>query len=62
MNYELREKLLEPYYDEGEYGGLCYFTRLPTNVLDDLISRNFVEMEEWNCCDGVAKLVLPFLH
>jgi hypothetical protein len=62
MNYELREKLLEPYYDEGEYGGLRYFTCLPTNVLDELISHNFVEMEEWNCCDGVAKLFLPFLH
>jgi len=62
MNYELREKLLEPYYDEGESGGLRYFPCLPTSVLDELISHNFVEMEEWNCCDGVAKLFLPFLH
>ena len=62
MNYELREKLLEPYYDEGECGGLRYFTCLPSNVLNELINRNFVEMEEWNCCDGVTKLFLPFLH
>ena len=62
MNYELREKLLEPYYSDGELGGLRYFTDLPLNVLDELISLNFVEMEEWNCCDGVTKLFLPFLR
>jgi hypothetical protein len=62
MNYELREKLLEPYYSEGEGGGLRYFTSLPLNVLEELISHNFVEMEEWNCCDGVTKLFLPFLR
>jgi hypothetical protein len=62
MNYELREKLLEPYYDKGECGGLRYFTCLPTNVIDELINHNFVEMEEWNCCDGVTKLFLPFLQ
>jgi len=62
MNYDLREKLLEPYYDSSEYGGLRYFTCLPTNVLDELISHNFVEMEEWNCCDGVTDLFLPFLR
>ena len=62
MNYELREKLLEPYYSDGELGGLRYFTNLPSNVLDELISHNFVEMEEWNCCDGVTKLFLPFLR
>jgi hypothetical protein len=62
MNYELREQLLKPYYSEGESGGLRYFTSLPLNVLDELISHNFVEMEEWNCCDGVTELFLPFLR
>jgi hypothetical protein len=62
MNYELREKLLEPYYSEGELGGLRYFNCLPLNVLDELIIHNFVEMEEWNFCGGVTELFLPFLR
>jgi hypothetical protein len=62
MNYELRERLLKPYYEKEKIGGLRCFTCLPLNVLEELISHNFVEMEEWNCCDGVAKLFLPFLR
>jgi len=62
MNYEYRDKLLEPYFDEGESGGLRYFTNLPLKILDELISHNFVEMEDWNSCDGVAELFLPFLR
>jgi len=62
MNYELREKLLGPYYTEGPLGGLRYFENLPADVLQQLIDRDFVELEPWNCCDGVTRLFLPFLR
>ncbi len=62
MNYELREQLLKPYYDGRNYGCLRYFRSLPSKVLEELISHDLVDMEEWNCCEGVTKLFLPFLQ
>ena len=62
MNNELRESILAPYYTDPELGGLRYFSDLPLDVLEELIKDGFVEMGEWNSCDGVEQLFLPFMR
>ena len=61
MNNQERNSLLQPYFEEGEFGGVRYFKRLPLEVLERLIDRGFVEMEPWNECPGM-EVFLPFLR
>lgn len=61
MQDNLRERLLAPYSEQSEYGGIRYFRGVPLNVLQRMISHSLVEMGRWNDCGGVAALFLPFL-
>ena len=45
-----------------QIGGLRDFTGLPLEVLRRLIAGNFVELDDWNGCPGVAKAFLPFME
>ncbi len=61
MQDNLREKVLAPYSEQSEYGGIRYFRGVPLNVLQQLITHGLVEMGRWNDCPGVAAAFLPFL-
>ena len=61
MNTKLRDEILAPYLSEGSTKEFSYFGGLPLNVLEKLVSLNCIELGEWNNCEGVEDLFLPFL-
>lgn len=46
MNWEKRERILEPYYRGPESGGIRYFVDVPYEVLLKLVVRGFAQVEE----------------
>src|SRR5580700_11123712 len=61
MSKVSRNKILEPYFAGPEIHGVRYFDKLPLKQLEELIKSDFVEMEAWNSCPGVADAFLPFM-